>query len=334
MNTIIHRGTAFLTGEYEQLRCNRRGEMELLPGACRGCLLSPVVPLPEFRECVGSWNAFSSHGDVELQVRLLSSSGRWSGYVSFGVWTRQPAGRCGGSSREHSGIQFDIDRLIARPVAVALQYRVFLRRRNLSEPSPRLRQVAVTTVPGAPQKSPPLLAGLRLLPVPPRSQRAVPAIGRFLCSPTSLAMAMACHGVDLPTAQVAAQVFDPSSSLYGNWPFNTAAAAEFGLTAHVEYAASLRTVQDYLLAGLPVIASIRPGVLADGTRSEGHLVVVRGFHCHGNSGRLFLNDPWGQTPSEIRQCWKLERFERCWKHYIYVLAANERQGGRLRRSAD
>ena len=79
----------------------------------------------------------------------------------------------------------------------------------------------------------------------------------------------------------------------GNWPFNTAYAATRTEQAFVTRFASLRGVERFIKAGIPVIVSVTFGAggldgspLPRGT--NGHLLVVVGFT---STGDVVVNDP-------------------------------------------
>ncbi len=84
--------------------------------------------------------------------------------------------------------------------------------------------------------------------------------------------------------------FDAAYDGTGNWPFNTAYAAHFGLDAFVTRLRSLQEAELFLAAGIPLVASIAAGPgeldgfpLPQGT--AGHLVVIVGFTADGRPGR-------------------------------------------------
>ena len=84
--------------------------------------------------------------------------------------------------------------------------------------------------------------------------------------------------------------FDAAYDGTGNWPFNTAYAAHFGLDAFVTRLRSLHEAELFLAAGIPLVASIAAGpgeldgfLLPQGT--AGHLVVIVGFTDAGRPDR-------------------------------------------------
>ena len=84
--------------------------------------------------------------------------------------------------------------------------------------------------------------------------------------------------------------FDAAYDGTGNWPFNTAYAAHYGLDAFVTRLRSLQEAELFLAAGIPLVASIAAGpgeldgfLLPQGT--AGHLVVIVGFTDDGRPDR-------------------------------------------------
>ncbi|HEY5258148.1 MAG TPA: C39 family peptidase [Candidatus Baltobacteraceae bacterium] len=145
--------------------------------------------------------------------------------------------------------------------------------------------------PVAPRVSLPYAREALILDVAPRSQYVVEG-ERGWCSPTCLAMLHAYHGIDLPTVQTAAAVFDSAYDGTGNWSFNVAYSGNLGLRAAAVYLDGLERAQRLIERGLPIAISYRwedrelPGAPLD--RSDGHLVVLTGFTANGDCA---VNDP-------------------------------------------
>jgi hypothetical protein len=163
------------------------------------------------------------------------------------------------------------------------------------------------------------------LPVPAYSQAIhageVPELdggGASWCSPASTAMILSFWGVG-PTPEDTAwvdpayadpvvvhavrQTYDEAYDGCGNWPFNTAYAAGFGLDAFVTGLRSLQEAEAFLRVGIPLAASVAagPGELegyphAHGTR--GHLVVLAGLTADGDP---IVNDPAAASNEEVRR---------------------------------
>lgn len=154
--------------------------------------------------------------------------------------------------------------------------------------------------------------------------------GEAWCSPTSTAMVLAYWQqgpspddyawVD-PTYSdpwvdhAAAGTFDSAYDGCGNWSFNVAYAAGFGLDAYVTRLRSLEEAERFIAAGVPLVASVSfaEGELTGaGYSTQGHLLVVAGFT---ESGDVVVNDPASHlVPSndQVRATYDRAEFERAW----------------------
>ena len=108
-------------------------------------------------------------------------------------------------------------------------------------------------------------------------------------------------------------VFDWIYDGHGNWPFNTAYAATFGLEGYVARFTSLSQVEEWVAAGVPVVTSIAWGkgdlTGAPIPSSSGHLMVVVGFDASGNP---IVNDPAAATNEEVQRTYLRGEFETQW----------------------
>jgi hypothetical protein len=142
------------------------------------------------------------------------------------------------------------------------------------------------------------------LVVPPISQLTAPRALRYrICSPTSIAMVLAYHGIDVSLASAVREALHEPSGLFGVWPLAIRTATDAGLIGAVECFDSLDAAAPVLERGLPIVASIRfaagtlPGAALTGT--DGHLVVVTGM----DEDWVYINDPAARDASGVpRQC--------------------------------
>ena len=137
----------------------------------------------------------------------------------------------------------------------------------------------------------------RPLDVPFRSQKSEDrAVASRLCSPTSVSMVLAYHGVDVPTRLVAELAYDREHDIYGNWARAVQTAYALGVPGYVRRFGSLEEAAAEIAKGQPLILSIRakrgelPG--APFRETEGHLLVLTGFDENGDPR---VNDPAGKT---------------------------------------
>ncbi len=86
----------------------------------------------------------------------------------------------------------------------------------------------------------------------------------------------------------ARSVFDYAYDGAGNWPFNTAYAGTRGMDGFVTRLRSLTEAEQFIKAGIPLIASLSfkkgdlPGA---GYGTNGHLMVIVGFDAGRQRGR-------------------------------------------------
>jgi uncharacterized protein YvpB len=152
----------------------------------------------------------------------------------------------------------------------------------------------------------------RRLTVPAISQLTAPRALRWrICSPTSVAMVLAYHGIDASVADATRDCFH-ASGLFGVWPLAVRTLADAGLIAAVECFSDLDTAAGLLERGLPIVASVRfengalPGAALEST--DGHLVVLTGLDLE----YAYINDPAAKDASVVpRQCPR-EAFARAW----------------------
>src|SRR5207247_1619040 len=132
--------------------------------------------------------------------------------------------------------------------------------------------------------------------------------------PTSSELSWVGPHADPQVDYAARFTYDAAYGGTGNWPFNTAYASRFGLSARVLQLGSLNDAERFILAGVPLVASIShargalPGFLNnDGT--NGHLLVIIGFTA---SGDVSANEPAATSDATVRRIYGREAFERAW----------------------
>ncbi|GAA5514520.1 hypothetical protein Dcar01_03276 [Deinococcus carri] len=300
-----------------------------------GTLTSAPLRVAAFDELVPSWNAVTpGAGSVTVEVRTQSGTG-WSRWFSFGTWRsgegRSGEGRTSLNGQRDAAGQVLTDTLRLNAKATAYQYRVTLRGAGTNvrllafNTSDRARRTAGLGQAGN------RAAWGRVVDVPRRSQMLYPDGGEVWCSPTSVSMILAHHGVNVTVPQAAQGTFDRAYDGTGNWPFNAAYAGALGLRAFVTRLPSLAEAERYTAAGLPLAVSLgwKKGELpgAPLTYSEGHLMVLVGFDAQGNP---VLNDPAAPSDAGVRRTYPRAAFERQWLTHSgglsYVIAP---QGAKL-----
>ena len=335
---------AFATGAVSGAELASGGDGITLGPAERGTWTGPWVdPGFAFDRLVASWNADTPPGTLlTVEVQCRTGDGSETGWYVLGLWTLDDGafGRASrdGQADEHGEVA--VDTLVARQPLASYRLRLLLNGAEGAAPSVRMvgaiASAGTQTLSAGRQPSEPGLARAVELPVPPYSQAIhrgeypqYDGGGASWCSPASTSMVVAFWGegptpADMgwvdpsladPCVDHAARfTFDHAFGGAGNWPFNTAYAASFGLDAFVTRLRSLREAELFVEAGVPLVASIaaRPGQLdgfplPEGTR--GHLVVIAGFT---EAGDPIVNDPAAPSNETVRRVYDRAQFEQAW----------------------
>ncbi len=286
---------------------------------------SPRMPVSfAFTEAIASWNADTPAGTwIETQIRA-DFSGRWTKWYVLGIWA---AGST--TIQRHSvKLQGDTDGYVSvdtlvlsnkKAAADAFQLKVRLFSvDNLAVPTVRNVSVAystsapkkVTATPGNPRQK-------TVLTVPQCSQMVYPDGGNVWCSPTSTSMILGFwgqSGSDCETRVRAAVngVYDWIYDGHGNWPFNTAYAATYGLEGYVARFTSMSQIEEWIDAGVPVAISYAWNKDLTGApipSSGGHLAVVVGFD---ESGNPIVNDPAAASDAGVEHTYLRSELEPLW----------------------
>ena len=310
-----------------------------------GTWTSPTVqPQSSFTRLVASWNADTpADAHLRVEVRATTTDGESTGWYTLGIWAADDRAvqRTSVNGQSDALGRVDTDTLYAQNSPfVSYGLRATLERASVDDPSPSLRSlgasVSSTSYSASNGTSLPLSLDPVELSVPPLSQEVHAhhypqwgGGGEAWCSPTSTEMVVEFWGrgptsddlawVDPsysdPSVDYAARgTFDAAYHGTGNWPFNAAYASRFGLDAFVTQLRSLAEAEQFIRAGVPLVASIatRPGELngflfSGGT--NGHLVVIVGFDATGNP---IVNDPAAWSDATVRRVYDRAQFERVW----------------------
>jgi hypothetical protein len=121
--------------------------------------------------------------------------------------------------------------------------------------------------------------------------------------------------VDPQVDYAARHVFDYSYDGAGNWPFNTAYAATYGLDGFVTRLRSLAEAEQFIKAGIPLVVSVsfkKSELDGAGYSTNGHLMVIVGFTADGN---VVVNDPASHliaSDDQVRTTYDRAQFESVW----------------------
>ena len=299
-----------------------------------------------FTELVSSWNADTPAGTwIQIDMRATTDRATTTKWYTMGRW----AFGDGDIQRTSVGGQGDADGFVSIDTFFAkdhsltsYQLRVTFYRVAGSSATPRLTRIGA--VASDPVNSNPYVPSTTTmkkaidLRVPPYSQEIhageYPQFdggGEAWCSPTSTSMVVAYWGrgpaptdyayvsagypnvVDPWVDYAARYTFDYHYNGAGNWPFNTAYAAHFGLEAAVTQLHSLAEAEQFIKAGIPLVASIAfepnklDGFLFRGT--DGHLLVIGGFTAGGD---VISYDPASASDATVRHVYDRAQFEKAW----------------------
>ena len=308
-----------------------------------GTWTSPWVRPPGgFSELVPSWASTTPAGTlIQVRVRGADPSGRRSSWDTLGRWagTDRTFRRTSLGSQPDDLARVATDTWLTSRRLRSWQVRVSLLRRAGTSLTPRVGTVGAmaSLLPRVRSvtRSRPGVARGRVLAVPRYSQ--MPHAGEYpqyggggeaWCSPTATTMVLAYYRAlprpadyawvnrsyaDRVVDHAARMTFDHGYDGTGNWPFNTAYAAKLAGHGFVTRFGSLRGVERFIRAGIPVVTSITfgRGELSGAPigASNGHLVVVVGFTRAGN---VVVNDPAASTRAGVRRTYGRGQFESTW----------------------
>jgi hypothetical protein len=301
-----------------------------------GTLRSPEIrPGQPISTVIASWNAETPPGTwLAVHVRAQLPSG-WSRWYSLPVWAADVSTvqrhSIKGSSDADGYVDTDTFLLKGGKTTAAYQLRLTLFATSPAlTPTVRLvAAVASKDKKAYPRAVPDATVWGRELAVPQRSQelpeyrgQGYGGGGEVWCSPTSTSMVMAYWSgvtanpmLNQTVPATAAGCYDWVYAGTGNWPFNTAHAAAFGLTGYVTRLYSLSDAEPFIKAGVPLIMSIafKPGELpgAPIKQTAGHLIVLRGFDKRGDP---IVNDPAAANDAATRLVYPRTALENAWSH--------------------
>lgn len=263
----------------QQLDVNERGRLRFAPA----------------RTGVLSWNTHAPEGRIAF--RLLRAGVPDGDFLDHSAWEQ------GGSTSlnaTHGGTSVDVDVITAQLPFDGIE---------VAAPGVRFELIAFSA-PLASRTGAPASGTAFILDVPQLSQYAAGREERGWCSPASLSMVHAYHGIAEPLETVARAVFDRAYNGTGNWSFNVAYSGRLGLRGTVAHFAGFEHARRVIERNLPLAISYSwtQGEL-DGVplpHSDGHLAVLCGFTANGD---CVLNDP---AHPAVRTVYPRAQLERLW----------------------
>jgi hypothetical protein len=278
---------------------------------------------------VPSFDALTPPGTWVRLTLAARVDGQWTKDYDFGVWAfdQGTVVRHSKDKQEDERGKVHTDTLALKKKADALRMTVWLfSARPGVSPRVRALSAAMTDTRRKPADEPSdRLAWGKVLDVPGRSQMLYPPDGGAWCSPTSTSMILAYWAKKLgredlvvPVPVAAEYTYDKVYQGTGNWPFNTAYASAMGdgaLHGLVARFDSFAQVERLIAEGIPVSISIAfekdELTGAPVSRSDGHLIVVKGFTPEGD---VICNDPAFPNDERVNVTYKRQELQRAWDH--------------------
>ncbi|NYI89276.1 hypothetical protein HNR02_002599 [Amycolatopsis endophytica] len=294
-------------------------------------------------ELIASWNARTPPRTwIQVEAQARTATGEETAWYVMGRWASGDGDiqRTSVAGQDDAHAQVSVDTLVMKPGVLLRSYRlrVSLYRAEGSHAMPTVTSVGAMTS-NVPERfevpvSPPGRASGIELPVPAYAQNLhkghFPEYGgggESWCSPTSTEMVVEYWGrrpreedmswipagyPDRTVDYAARNTYDHSYEGTGNWPFNTAYAATFGLRGHVTRLHSLTELEDYIARGIPVTTSqsfLASELDGAGYGTAGHIMVVVGFTADGD---VIANDPAANSNDNVRTVYQRAQFENIW----------------------
>ena len=296
-----------------------------------------------FSELVSSWIAQTPGGSfIHVYMSADRGDGTSTKWYTMGIWAYGDAD----IHRTSVGHQGDGDGYIAIDTFFAKDHQMFgyqlkleLYRLKGSSASPSVTRIGavasdpVNTKPYLPSAT--TMTKDKVLPVRQFSQEIhagqypqYDGGGEAWCSPTSTSMVVdywdkgpspseyayvPSEFADPWVDYTARYVYDYHYQGAGNWPFNVAYAGARGLDGEVTQLHSLAEAEQFIKAGIPLVASIAftsnklDGFLFKST--NGHLLVIVGFTKEGNP---VVNDPAATSDATVQRVYDRAQFEKAW----------------------
>jgi hypothetical protein len=309
-------------------------------------------------QLVASWNASTPAGTwLRVDMRGRTASGVDTMWYGMGQWALGDGDvtRTSLPNQSDANGYVDVDTFVGSNgnTLRGYQLRVTLYRRAGTTSTPTLSMAGAMTsaipdrfsVPTSPSGG----AWGTELPVPRYAQNLhtgqYPQYGgggEAWCSPTSTEMVVEYYGkhpsredlswvdpsyVDPSVDHAARFMYDKDYDGTGNWPFNTAYAATYGLKAHITRLHSLTELESYIRRGIPVITSqsfLSSELDGAGYGTNGHIMVVVGFT---STGDVIVNDPASSSNDRVRNVYKRAQFENIWQRTKRYRADGSVAGG-------
>ncbi len=294
----------------------------------------PLRPVAGFEQLLLSWNIdCPAQAGVCVELRVRESDERdWTPWLYVGDWGtslpaplalerergRQLESQTGPKCVAADGAKIDVDFFTSERTWSAAQLRIrAMASGDQLNRSVIVRRVALCFSRRTDEPAPSFTLtkeAIRRIDVPFRSQKTErPEIAGRICSPTSVAMALAYRGLEVDTLAAAERIFDSAHDIYGNWTRAIQGAYSFGAPGYLARFSDWNEVARHIADGTPLVISIaaKEGEL-DGApypKTAGHLLVLCGFD---EKGDVHVNDPAASTPQSGQLVYRRDQLERVW----------------------
>ncbi|PKO18136.1 hypothetical protein CVU37_07395 [candidate division BRC1 bacterium HGW-BRC1-1] len=305
--------------------------LTLAPSHNEGTYISPVEKAPfRFTELLPSWNVDLDEKTqgYRLEVRVRDEAGKnWSPWFYFGSAGTLLETSHTSVQKDEAWGEVDVDYLMLKQPATAHQARFTLTADSTSTaPPPALQRyyITVSNVEGDEQlhrrmqaKKPALKPddGITTLSIPYRSQKWVNdrRLAGQICCPTSIAMILESHGIDIGTSESSANSYDVENQIYGNWPRAAQSVVRWGLASRVQRFRDTSDVRRILATGNPLMASIRAKkgefTSIPDRATAGHLILIRGVTP---AMEYVVNDPSHAGPQGEEVVYSEQEMKNVW----------------------
>ncbi|WP_432752031.1 C39 family peptidase [Streptomyces sp. JL2001] len=300
------------------------------------------LPFPA-QELIPSWTADTPAATrLTVRLRVRDAQGGESPWFVMGHWASsdEVVHRTTVPGQTGSFGTADVDVFVAAAGRPVLAYELEVRLARTDDapegPSVRALQLSASAIPADRRQtvSGPGGAWGTVLDVPRRSQElhtghspqwdgggeawSAPACTAMLteyfgCGPADSEMLWIDPADTAPQVDFTARaVYDYAYKGCGNWAFNAAYPARYGLAGLVTRLRSLNELERFITAGIPVATaqSFRIGELAGaGYSPAGSIKIVCGFTIDGD---VVVNDPLSETDDQVRRTYPRGEFEHVW----------------------
>lgn len=309
-----------------------------------GTYISEEIETENFTNLILTWNSITpanTYVEVLARVYIVERAGgvgKWSEYLSWGIWGTTISSSSKSSECEMAKIDTDVFVLRDKVnnVGKKLQIKVNLYSADLKS-TPTLSQLTATFIDNNKVKEVfeyniEKKYYEKVLETPCFSQyEREESIAARICSPTSLTMVLNRMGEELVVEDVAWNCYDYKYEGFGNWAFNVAFAGSLGYEAYIEYG-SFEALQREISKGYPVVVSVKytndidnkeyPYIENSPVTTSGHLIVVCGIEVNNGEVYMVVNDPAGESNESVRRKYKLDEFLIAWSksnNAMYVI---------------